>query len=119
MSIASQRTRTLAIDESELDKLNREFESPEAARSGGVRRWTIVLRSGVEITFDAAWDWTGGTGPAHMIIEHRNYITTGSKPRPQKIYVFPETNGGKRMAAAIAVDIADVQAIVQVFDPTS
>lgn len=79
-----------------------------------VRRWTIILRSGANITFDAAWNWIGDNGPKAMMDHFRDYLTNGSKPQVQKPYVFPEANNTSKKAAEIAVDIADVQAIVQV-----
>ena len=117
--MGSQPTGIPAADDGGVDQLNREYENVGGIGSGGLRRWTIVLGSGAEVTFDAAWDWPGDSGPAQMILEHRKYMRTGSKPHPQKMYAFPETNGSTRMAAAIACDIADVQAIVQVFDRTN
>ena len=100
-----------------LEELSREFANPATAstRSDGVRRWKIILRSGVEITFDAAWNMSNGNGPAQLIRDHRNFLSTGAKPANPWPYRFPETNSNPRAVAIISVDIADVQAIAQTF----
>lgn len=99
------------------EQLNQELTelSNASARSDGVRKWTVILRSGAEITFDAAWNTNNRYGPAQMIQDHFNFLSTGAKPTYPWPYRFPETNGNPREAAIISVDIAEVQAIVQTF----
>jgi len=99
------------------NQLNEELTelSIASARSDGVRRWTIILRSGAEITFDAAWNTNARNGPAQMIQDHFNFLSTGAKPAYPWPYRFPETNSNPREAAIVSVDIAEVQAIVQTF----
>lgn len=62
-------------------KLNHELVELSIAsiRSDGVRRWTIILRSGAEIAYDAAWNTNARNGPTQMIENHFNFHSTGAK----------------------------------------